>query len=310
MRLEYKILWFDDQPDNIRGMVDGIRSRLARDGFKLVVELHARVENPDNFFTDIQSRQDIDLVLMDLQMGVGQDSGAVLAKKIRNKIYTEIVFYSSEPANKLRKIISDEGVDGVYCVNRDSLVFGTMNVIKTTIKKILDINNIRGLVMGVVSEFDVQMEHIILLLAEKTNTHQDILTSIQEKISTTNKSNEKKVSNIVENGDLQQLITYRACTAHHKYTTLCNLLKKGTENNQITSLLETLLGYSDEILKKRNILAHAKITNQNGSATIEGSDESLEEDALRMLRLDMLKHTDNFDDIKAAVESDIFTNNI
>lgn len=306
MKLEYKILWFEDQPDSANAMEQGINTRLARLGFQLNVEWHKEIKDPGGFLGSLQKRNDIDLILMDWNMGSSSDNGAILAKKLRNKTYTEIVFYSSASPSELRKAIYEQDIDGVYCIRRETLVQEVMHVIRTTIKKVLDLNHVRGLVMGTVSEFDAQIEEIICLLSHRLKDKGCLSEHIKKSILDSNKNSSDQISKIGEQDDIRVLIEHRAYSAFLKYKTLCAFLEKRAEQRSVVDLHEKLKSYQADVIEPRNALAHAKADMQNGKITFKGRKLDFDEEKLLELRLNLLAQGDNLADIKKVIEAGIF----
>lgn len=306
MKLNYKILWFDDQPDSAKNMEQGIANRLGRLGFSLEVEWNTGVRDENSFLAELQRRKDIDLILMDWNMGAHADNGAVLAKKLRRKVYTEIVFYSSASPSELRKAIYEQDIDGVYCVRRDTLVNETMHVIQTTVKKILDLNHMRGLVMGAVSDFDAQIEEMMLLACGRMKDKTWFLNHVRDLIIEANNNHSKQIEKINLGSDADGLLRHRSFTAFLKFKALCNLLNKKSEDRAVINILEKLKDYHTQIIEPRNRLAHARIVQQTGQGTMQGGSVSFTDQTLLDLRRDLLAHGDNLCDIRSAIEAGIF----
>jgi len=304
MKLNYKILWFDDQPDSAKNMQEGIANRLTRLGFTLEVEWNTGVRDENSFMAELQRRKDIDLILMDWNMGAHADNGAILARKLRRKIYTEIVFYSSASPSELRKAIYEQDIDGVYCVRRDTLVSETINVIQTTIKKILDLNHMRGLVMGAVSDFDAQIEEMMLLACMGDKSW--FLSHVRDLIIEANNSHSKQIEGINLDVDAGELLKHRSFTAFLKYKALCTLLNKKAEDRAVINILERLKDYQVQIIEPRNRLAHARLVQQTGKAIMQGKGVEFTDETLLSLRRDLLAHGDNLCDIRSAIEAGIF----
>ena len=158
MRIEYKILWFEDNIQWYNSMFPTIDEFLEERGF----ELKCDRESDDSKLDDLLYRKGFDLILMDYNLaGV---KGDTLIEKIRDhKFYTEIVFYAQNGETVVRRIMREKAADGVYCSGRDFMEFEdkVTKVINTTIKKVEDLNNMRGLVMAEVSDLDQKMLSII-----------------------------------------------------------------------------------------------------------------------------------------------------
>lgn len=91
MKIEYKVLWLDDQIDVFieDEYVEKVKSHLEEEGFNANV---ITVSKPDEFFS--QLNDSIDLILTDYNMA--EKNGAQIVEEVRNKsIFTEnIVLYS------------------------------------------------------------------------------------------------------------------------------------------------------------------------------------------------------------------------
>ena len=156
MRLDYKILWFEDQPSNIAPSVANIKNELEALGFIPNIDLRV-VDGRRDPLEDLPPQRDVDLVLMDYMLGGGYD-GASLSKRVRQVFkYTDIVFYSSEAQSRLRKHIFDQGLDGVHCCHRENLSDDTLSFVHTQMRKVLDLNHMRGIVMATTSDLDHAM---------------------------------------------------------------------------------------------------------------------------------------------------------
>jgi hypothetical protein len=60
-------------------------------------------------------------------------------------INTEVVFYSAAGVGKLRDAVRARDLDGVYCRGRDDITADVLPIIDSTIRKVLDLENSRGL---------------------------------------------------------------------------------------------------------------------------------------------------------------------
>ncbi|MBV1775076.1 response regulator [Burkholderiaceae bacterium DAT-1] len=307
MKLEYKILWFEDQPHNVSGAADGLRDRLSRMGFKLSIEWVENVGDVGSFIAQLRQKDDFDLVLMDWNLGENRENGAILAKRVRSNTHTEIVFYSSATPKELRKAIYEQDIDGVYCTRRDNLTAEAMAVINTTVKKVLDLNHMRGLVMATVSDFDNLIDECIRLrycqLGEEGKL--ELLNHIRGKIISVCNSNAKQVEKLEEKNSIEELTEHRAFSSSLKYQVLSSLLGKKAEDRTIRALLATLGKYDNEVIDPRNALAHARPVEQGGKITFKGRSIEFDDEAFRKLRQDLLAHGDALNDIKDAIDSGI-----
>src|SRR5258708_38766327 len=105
MRLDFNILWVDDQPNRVTAQIRAIERRMVEQGFEFkptlclsIAELTARIA--DSVFKD-----EIDLILVDWDLG-GHMHGETAIAQIREAIpYKDVVFYSANnDASQLRKL--------------------------------------------------------------------------------------------------------------------------------------------------------------------------------------------------------------
>ena len=157
MKLKYKILWIENEEDWVESIEDQIQEYLEDLGFNYEMKLIGKEEKNIAY-------NDYDLILMDLNLA-DQPNGAELISKIRDLgTYTDVVFYSSMGIDELRAKGKEKELEGVYYSGRTpetSFINKVEAVIDSTIKKVQDLDNVRGLVMAEVSELDVRMLSLI-----------------------------------------------------------------------------------------------------------------------------------------------------
>lgn len=156
MKLKYKILWIENEKDWVESIEDQIQEYLEDLGFIYERTLIGKEEKNIDY-------NNYDLILMDLNLA-DQPNGAELISKIRNLgVYTDVVFYSAR-IDELKAKGKEKDLEGVYYSGRTpetSFVNKVKAVIDSTIKKVQDLDNVRGLVMAEVSELDVRMLSLI-----------------------------------------------------------------------------------------------------------------------------------------------------
>lgn len=184
MRLKYKILWIENEEDWVDSIYDQIQEHLSDLGFEFEKKLIAREDKSVNY-------DEYDLILMDLNLAE-QPNGAELIERIRNlDVFTDIVFYSSVGIDTLREKGREKNLEGVYYSGRtpeNSFVRKVCQVIDSTIKKVQDLSNLRGLVMAEVSDLDSLMDEII----RKYYVDQLLLNKFHSKITKDKEKNIKK----------------------------------------------------------------------------------------------------------------------
>ena len=162
MKLEFKLLAVDDEPDNLQQALENLRDHLDTIGFKLQV---TKVEDVTQLpSVDLGGREgkNYDLVMIDYNLGQTSTNGAAIAGQIRGTLrYTDMVFYSSQPVRTLLSYLADVGVSGVFAEERSNLDDALTALADTVIGKAVDLNHMRGIAMAEVAEMDVLMEETL-----------------------------------------------------------------------------------------------------------------------------------------------------
>ena len=156
MKLKYRILWIENESDWVESIEDQIQEHLESLEFIYEKDLIAKEDSCIDYNL-------YDLILMDLNLA-SHPNGAELISKIRKLgVYTDVVFYSAR-VDELKTLGKDWELEGVYYSGRtpeEAFVRKVKSVIDSTIKKVQDLNNLRGLVMAEVSELDTKMLSLI-----------------------------------------------------------------------------------------------------------------------------------------------------
>lgn len=147
MKLEYKILWIEDTPISTKRDKRKTIEYIENLGFDCVV---TDVVDFETFEVDIgyENTKNYDLLLVDLDLGDDEkgEGNSIIRKVREEKIYTEIVFYSSHYEQLLKKL-NGNFVEGIFTSSRDELLDKIMKIVDLTIKKTQDVNNLRGLII-------------------------------------------------------------------------------------------------------------------------------------------------------------------
>lgn len=295
MTLDYKILWFEDEPAWYEAILTEIEEFLKEIGFLLEsLRLDNGKELNGNF-------DEYDLILIDYNL-LGE-KGDDLIENIRNhQIFTDIIFYSQAGEQKVRDVVKEKGVDGVFCAGReqDPFLEKVFKVIKTTIKKVEDINNVRGLVMAHTSELDRKMEEVVnVLLAnmgdDEFNKQKDI---IKDKFISSFDDRKKRVEDISSEGDITTLL--KTIESIHKWRAVKRLIKN---INELSDLIETVDLYDEEVIKVRNCLAHVtEETDDSGKKILIFKDFIFNDEKSVQIRKNLKKHSDALDAILKKVQ--------
>lgn len=253
MRLDYKILWIEDDSAWRSSITPSIKRHIMDKGF------NPNIEAPDKLTLDINetSYKDFDLMLIDYNLkSIFKDNGDALIQKIRkHKIFTNIVFYSSD-IEKLTREIKDKKLNGVYIFERRQLDLDKIDdlyeLIDFFLEKEMDTNSLRGIAMSEVSDFDAKIWNIIK--AHETDIKLELASAVKQsklqKYKEYKDRDENKIWSDVEKKGTAILDSY------HMHKFLCDkILDKLTTCPDIEKCKHH---YHLDILKKRNELAHCR----------------------------------------------------
>ncbi|WP_428560436.1 MAG: hypothetical protein ACP59X_16580 [Solidesulfovibrio sp. DCME] len=290
MRLKYYILWFEDSQEFVDSAREDFEEFLKDKGFELEVSSFGDADElKDEFLRD--SRWN--LVLMDYQL-----SASVIGTQIINRIRsldvnTEIVFYSSDNA-KLHEHIRTEPLEGVYWAGRSSnFQEKVKNIIELTIRKVMDLTNMRGLVMAEVADIDTTLEDIVrshhssVDEGEQSKIVEKFLNRAKDQASKSVKKLEEMATNAASLDDCLSC----AVIDSSKRLVMVQGVAKSVECSQG---IRDLCREYNNILKRRNDLAHGRSEVENGSEVIRGRNEKFSAENALELRREIIKHRDNF----------------
>ena len=115
MKLEYKILWIDNDDKIYKDHQSIIEEHLIDLGFTPIIEKGTDYQAFDKFESNLEQ---FDLFLLDYKLD-GSQNGNEIIKNIRDEhsIYTDVIFYSTLP-DEVRQRIYEDKLNGVYYTSR------------------------------------------------------------------------------------------------------------------------------------------------------------------------------------------------
>lgn len=258
MNLEYKILWFENESDWFDSIIDDVKE-IIEDifGFKFVSPTR---EIDDSNFENLRF-EDYDLVLMDYNLENAPNGDTIIQRLRDNEIYTDVVFYSSRGEHFVREKMKENGIDGVYCVSRDSAPFiqKVQKIIQTTIKKVQDLNNMRGLIMAETSDIDKSMFEIISNTLHKNSFElrdklkETIVSNVEKKIESKSKYFNKCQSNDEIAKIIKDPLMFDAC---EKLKALQFIFEEADHEVANRHKSNSFADNYGKIITKRNLLGH------------------------------------------------------
>jgi CheY-like chemotaxis protein len=72
MRLDFNVLWVEDNQANVHAQRDRIQALIRKEGFRLRVEFAASVDEAKKLLSEDIYGDHIDLILMDYDLGPGK----------------------------------------------------------------------------------------------------------------------------------------------------------------------------------------------------------------------------------------------
>lgn len=156
MKLEYKILWFEDQFKYVEQHIGRIEELVREHGFipEIVRKTSISEAEIDELSEKLDSYNPYDLIIFDYDLGADSANGLSIATKLRALIYTDMIFYSGKVSSELRELLYQAEVDGVFVIGRPNFFDEIEPLIEDHIKRMSDINNVRGVVMSATSTID------------------------------------------------------------------------------------------------------------------------------------------------------------
>ncbi|MCG8520943.1 MAG: hypothetical protein MI744_01915, partial [Pseudomonadales bacterium] len=214
----------------------------------------------------------------------------------RQPILTDVLFYSSA-VEKVRDSMHRLGLEGVYTADRRDIETKFDLVVDSTIKKVQEVNNMRGLIMAETSDLDQLMLEIILVVL-KTDISEEMSEYISGEINATVDflSGLCKADGKIAN----KMNDSRLFTSVHKAKSINKLYK--LKKIGIDKFFDS---YNKEVLSPRNIFAHVQESEEDGKKVLlsekTGKREVFTEQRCIEIRKDLIKYRETLEDILKAL---------
>ncbi len=299
MKINYNILWVEDNLSWYGTTLELFSNTLSDEGFELIAERKDNIQQIRELI-DQDGLKKYDMLLVDFTLK-DSETGDEIIKLIReNEVYTDVLFYSSAP-DKVIESMHQNGLEGVYTADRKNIETKFDAVFKTTIKKIQEINAMRGLIMGETSELDVEIEDLVIFLVQKHNKNDEELKQIvTDKVFSKLESN---VANFWNNyNDFQSY--FPKMEAIKKWEVLRDLLKPfKAQDNNIKTFLDNNSTYQEQVITIRNQFAHVKPIEENGVLVLKGKkDISFTDEMCVNIRKNIIAHKQHIEKLKEVLK--------
>ena len=271
MRLDFNVLWVDDQPERVAAQIKSIALQMAAEGFEFKPTQCTTIDQMEAAISEDVFTDEVDLVLVDWDLG-NNVHGEDAIESIRQIVqYKDVVFYSGQATvTELRQKAYEKQLEGVYCASRGELVEEVVGVFESLIKKVLDLDHTRGIVMGATSDID-HMVNTCLSLAHGKLDDPGKAKFIQEALERV----AEQVKNIAKQGEKLQAAPsveaiFRAhmlFTSDHRLRMLASVL--GMDEFAVhASGAATVKSYREGVVHDRNTLGHAILVPQGKPSTV------------------------------------------
>ncbi len=270
MKLQFRLLVIDDNPGSVSQAIEALRDHLYENGFDLATEEPPNVAVPTIGDLSRNRGKDFDLVAVDYLLGQDHFDGGDVASTIRRELqYTDMVFYSSNASLDLLGRLAKSKVQGVFVATREELGEALIGLAGTVIGKAVDLNHMRGIAMAEVAEMDLMMEDTLAyaFLSAKMALDETAQRTANRVRHYMTESSERVDKLVDEQGIVGLIRDARLFSSAHKYRTLkrvCNTMSPKPHMGMLGA-------YESEVIGKRNLLAHAKEVDDDGTTTLQSS---------------------------------------
>lgn len=295
MKLNYYILWVEDDNSWFSTTSELFGGIIDDYGFHPVIE---RKKSLDEVVEELVGNglKKYDIFLIDFKLRNSKDGDSIIDFLRDKNVYTDIIFYSSDKQSIIDSI-KEHLFEGVYHSDRKEIEDKFEKVFLTTIKKIEEINSMRGLIVGETSDLDAMIEERLLRCMElDIDKFFDVNKFVNEQVLEKEQVKCNNLKTEYEQGGIRAILP--RLDAIRKWELLRGILKKNKEKHQyIPRFIEINAPYQSEVIDVRNKFAHSKvISNGDGKEFLKAQmgDNHFEfhEKTFKTIRTNLKKHRD------------------
>lgn len=291
MRLEFNILWFENQPEDVATQMEEIAEHIEAAGFRASLTVKPNADDLNALAERQEKFHDFDLVVIDWDLGGDGMQGDELAYRCRARFgFTDIVFYSGKRPNELREMVYNRGIDGVYCMSRGELVASLTEHIDEVVKRLSRLEAMRGVSVGAVGRCDQMLR--VALRRMYAGMDDDARRKTDDYLAECVVSGAEASRKGYDACDtFDDRLDCRSVTSFTLWKTASHLLKR---RGDLKDRYDVLKRYNDEALEPRNRLGHA-VEEQGSDGWIVASESkpAIGQADFPKLRRDLLAHLDN-----------------
>lgn len=263
MRLNFNVLWVDDQPEHVAAQIESIRLKMADEGFEFVPYQCKTIDEMEKLISEDVFTDEVDLILVDWDLGNnkhGEDAIECIRQIIQ---YKDVVFYSGQATVvDLQEKTYNKKLEGVYCASRENLVDEIIGVFESLIKKVLDLDHTRGIVMGATCDIDHIVNRCLTLAHDKLDDEKknSFISEAKNRVNQQLQNIQKQGNNLKTNMSVETLIeSHMLFTSDHRLRLLQSILEEDFEQ---CNGAEIIASYRKDVIPKRNKLGHMVLNPQ------------------------------------------------
>lgn len=249
MKTAYSVLWIDDNLRNQKLIKKQLEKQLFEYGLDLEVDYRKGLSmaEADSVIKEMKVYNRYDAILVDHNLS-GDQKGVSLAKMFRNaRIYTMVVYYSSDMINTLRESVRNFNLDGVYVMNRGSMKDDLWEIIQQQVSREFDVNNMRGYVLDTMSYVEAFLRKY--MLAQVGPDNQQLLEKIKHKATSVARTTINRIGKLKFNGICKEILS-----GGISFETVRQLIVESLPEERKTILSEA--SKLVNLQRRRNVFAH------------------------------------------------------
>ncbi len=286
MRLDFNVLWVDDQPNAISSQITPIKAQMADEGFRFNPTLCKSIAEIKTLIAGDVFQDEVDLILVDWDLGGGVHGQDVIEHVRQVAPYKDVVFYSARtPAADLRGIACSRGLEGIYCANREELVSEVLGVFESLVKKVLDLDHTRGIVMGATSDIDHMIHTCLAQIEAKLddNGKKKLVGQAIKRVKERVKDIAKKGAELETAASVTTILeAHMIFGANDRLRMLRRLLEDDPNHAQSVGMIAS---YMDKVVPERNVLGHMALAPEGKpQAVVTSEGKLINLDDMRTLR--------------------------
>lgn len=290
MRLEYKILWVEDDVWWLDETEIQIWNSIKLQNHIPEIEKISTNFQIDKIIDKLRSTE-YDIIFIDFSLATWLKWDKVIEAIRNHDIYTDILFYSNSPEEQLLEEIHSKKLEWVYVCHKKVFEQKVDKLLGKTIWRNYKPNNFRWLLMHESCEIELKINDIIIQYYRAISWDEKI-ELIEEIIDTYVKVEEryrksyltKSITEIVEDSNFR---------AKDKITLLKWLEVRGYFHDY-----DIFLALSSEVFDVRNNMWHARIKCVDGVYSyydrIAARKITLDNEYIDKVKHDLIKHKNNF----------------